>query len=176
MKCHQAITTIFSLACLAGCVAVPEYKQTATEATGAYLIPKVETSTLVSGAATVSLFDDPAVCGEPFPNLRHVFKISKGNPLISNLNADGAWVPANVKTNLSVMVLLDGGFCGMAFSFTPKQGQRYQLNIHGVRGKMLPFQPPSCEVSVAMIDSAGRKTGYPSDFQTTVCTPKSGNK
>ena len=166
-------TTIFSIviACLSGCVGVPEYKQNANNSNGAYIVPTLTTEKLLSGAATVDVINGPAVCGEKYPDPKRIFRLAQGNPLISSLNPEGAWVPSAVPINIVVLVLMDGVYCGQAFSFRPEHGGKYRLDIKG-KSSFSQYIPPTCEILVSKIDGAGKDLGPAPEFRPLACIEK----
>lgn len=157
---------------LTGCAAVPEYKQVSNDTNGAYIVPKINTLKLLSSAATVDVVSGPAVCGEKFPDPKRIFRLTQGNPLISSLNSDGAWIQSGMPINMVVMVLVDGFNCGQALAFLPEQGAKYRLDINGKSASSRNI-PPTCEVLISKIDSDGKDLGPAQGVKPLVCIDKS---
>jgi hypothetical protein len=172
MKNFSFVTTSLIIASLSGCVAVPEYKQIANDANGAYIVPRLTTVKLLAGATTVDVVNGRAVCGEKYPDPKRIFRLAQGNPLISSLNPDGAWVPSGMPINIVVMVMMDGFNCGQALAFLPEQGGKYRLDING-KSSFSQYTPPTCEILISKIDGAGKDLGPAPELRPLACIEKS---
>lgn len=167
------LITFLIIASLSGCVAVPEYKQIANDANGAYIVPRLTTVKLLAGAATVDVVNGPAVCGEKYPDRKRIFRLAQGNPLISSLNPDGAWVPAGMPINIVVMVLMDGFNCAQSLAFLPEHGAKYRLDINGKSSFSQYNPPPTCEILISKIDGTGKDLGPATELSSLACIEKS---
>ena len=172
MKAFSFLITVFVITGLCGCVAIPEYKQIANNSNGAYIVPSLTTLKLLAGAATVDVVDSPAICGEKYLDPKRIFRLAQGNPMISNLNQDGAWVPSSMPINLVVMVMMDGFNCGQAISFLPEQGGKYRLDISG-KSSFSKYIPPTCEILVSKIGATGQDLGPAPELRPLPCIEKS---
>ncbi|MHA7681574.1 hypothetical protein [Cupriavidus sp. PET2-C1] len=144
-------TSLFSLAAtiviLSGCATKTRYIEPNSAAPRARLSIDVQTVKLISGFATVDVVAGPSKCGQEYPDSKRAIVISRGNPLISNINAEGIWVNADQPIHLVTMMGMDGFSCGQALSFTPEAGGNYQLRAVG-QSSFNRYAAPTCKVQV----------------------------
>lgn len=129
MRSHIATVLLISLLS-AGCTPTPIYKEPIDLDGSARISLSLSDESLLAGIGIVGIVDGKIVCGEPLPNYRKMVVISKGNPLVKDLNRSGARVPAGQTITLSVSGLNDGfKGCGRIISFTPKSGGNYEIRM-----------------------------------------------
>lgn len=116
---------------IAGCsTPTPIYKEPTDIADTARLSLSLSDESLIAGIAIVGIVEGEIICGQPLPNYRKMIVISKGNPLVKDLNRNGALIPGGQKIVLSVSGLNDGfKGCGRTFSFTPKPNGNYEIGM-----------------------------------------------
>jgi hypothetical protein len=160
---------------LASCTPVPIYKPPADTAQAAQLRLAFKDRSLLSGVATIARTEGENICGEPLPNYQKMIVISKGNPLISNLNESGTYIPAGRKFTLVAMGLTDGGkTCGRVLSFVPKTGSRYEITATNPMGGTVGADP-GCAIQVVEVTDYNETNASPVrpvDFQYEECKPR----
>ena len=123
----------------------------------------------ISSVGKISLIDGPLMCAEIHKNPRKLFVLSHGNPLISDLNKDGAWVEAERKLIFHAMSIPNPkNICGRVASFTPKAGGKYVIHLD-------QSEDVSCSVNVSEIieNQNNERTRTPvADFQLESCVPR----
>lgn len=134
---------------LSGCATKARYIEPNTAAPRAQLSIGVQTVKLISGFATVDVVAGASKCGEAYPDSKRAIVISQGNPLISNINAEGIWVNADKPIHLVTMMGMDGFSCGQALSFTPEAGGNYELQAVG-QSSFSRYVAPTCKVQVVV--------------------------
>lgn len=159
-----------------GCTVAPTYRLPEDVQDRAFLTLSYSESSLIAGTVKVSKFQPPAICGKVHSNPETVFVLSRGNPLISNVNPDGVWIPANSKFSFVAISMRDGlPACGYSASFTPKADRAYKLKVlHGVRNSN--SEAGNCSVVVEEIISGNSDTkeSIPEEsFQLESCVQSS---
>ena len=157
---------------LGGCTPIPIYQQPPSGLARAFVKPVVTTEKIVAGAATVSATTGPATCGKEFPGLRKVLTVSHRNPLVSDLNSEGFWIPAGERFYFVAMVHVDGAFCGQAASFVPAANGSYAMKLHG-QSSYSRYEPATCSVEITKIDSTRQMAEEKVDpsFTLEACVP-----
>ena len=115
---------------LNACAPIPIYQPPSDTKNSAHIRLSFEDESILAGVATVSRIEGDIICGEPLPNLERMIVISKGNPLITNVNPTGTYIPAGKKFTFSAVGLNDGfKGCGRVVSFFPKKGRHYEIGL-----------------------------------------------
>lgn len=114
---------------LGGCAGIPLYKIPDGVTQRASIKLDYSEQSLLSGVLIVSHLDGLPVCGERIANQQKLFVSSRGNPLVSNVNAQGVQISAGEKFMFAATSLQDGWQppCSLMASFTPSSGQSYKL-------------------------------------------------
>ncbi len=115
---------------LTGCSQVPVYTAPDASIDRARLKLEFTDESLLAGSVRVVHTSRLAVCRESLPNPERLFIRSNGNPLISNLNKDGVWIPAGKTFSISVRSVVDARVpCDVNASFNPQPSGSYILKI-----------------------------------------------
>ena len=131
------------------CTPIPIYQPPANVSESAHIRLSLKDESLLSGVATISQIEGNIVCGEPLPNLKRLIVISKGNPLISNLNASGTYIPTGQKFTFSAIGLNDGfRGCGKIVSFVPQKTERYEITMANATDRSPSSAPVACPIQV----------------------------
>jgi hypothetical protein len=156
------IVTVLLISVLSsGCTPTPIYKEPMDLDHSARVSLSLSDESLISGIAIVGIVDGTIVCGEPLPNYRKMLVISKGNPLVKDLNRNGARVPAGQSITLSVSGLNDGfKGCGRLVSFTPKSGGNYEIGMANKTMRIpFPFANKVIECPIVIAETSQDEHG-----------------
>jgi len=179
---RQTLTAIaLSAISLTACTAIPVYQLPESTKAKAYLSFEYTENNFslnptifgkpfaISSVGKISLIDGPLMCAEIHKNPQKLFVISHGNPLISDLNKDGAWVEAERKLLFHAMSIPNPkNICGRVASFTPKAGEKYVIHLD-------QSEDVSCSVNVSKIidnQNTERTRAPVADFQLETCVPR----
>ena len=150
---------IAAVIALAGCTPIPIYKSAAGVDT-AHIALSFQDQSILAGVAMISRIEGKITCGEPLPNLQRMIVISKGNPLITDVNREGVHIPANKRFTLVATGLNDGfSACGRVISFLPNAGSRYEIAMTNTTVRQSGAAPAACPIGLVEVlpDDSGRK-------------------
>jgi len=119
---------------LAGCVSAPTYVLPDSVTDRAFLKVDHKDRSIISGALRVDRRTEPPACSNLFMNpafqgSEKVIMKSFGNPLITDINPDGAWIPAGERLMFSAIWMADSSHCTVTAAFTPEKNSHYVLGL-----------------------------------------------
>jgi len=156
---------------LAGCASIKEYEQAEPAIPRAFVKVRPEVSSLISSVSMISIVDEINYCGDPAVNLKRAYRRSDGNPLVTDLNIDGFWVPSGKRVPFSAVVLSDKGTCGVWASFLPEAGKTYEIRMKG-NGKVFDWETAECAFTVSRLIPEGSAESSEAGYRTEVCRPR----
>lgn len=140
------------------CTPIPIYQPPSDRVDRAHIKIDFQDESLLFGVAILYKVEKPILCGKPMKVERMVV-ISKGNPLISDQNPAGVYVPTGRRMTLSSMGLNDKNpACGRAFSFIPEAGKSYSLRVANNSDRYSGSKPCG-EVDLLQYQSSVRTDG-----------------
>lgn len=168
----HAAATLLLMVSLASCAPIPIYQPPTDTTQSAQLKLSLKDESRLLGVAIISRIEGDIICGEPLPNLQKMIVISKGNPLISNLNPSGVYIPAGRRFTLSAMGLNDGfRECGRIVSFVPKAGSRYEITLTNITTRTSDAPPTACPIGLVEV-TPGTSTKEPVETTYEQCRPR----
>ncbi len=150
MKIHHSLFSLLLFTALAGCATAPQYRIPEGTAQRASLKLHYSEQSLLAGVIKVSHVQRPILCGKPLQNPQTLFVASHGNPLVSNINAEGLQIPAGERFMVSAFSMQDGfPSCSRVASFVPRADEAYELRFahQGARGE-------TCSLEIVQMASA----------------------
>lgn len=153
---HLRMALVMAMvALLAGCglAARPPLYQSPPDTTGkAFLKLQYSHASILSGVGRVYRYEGSAAgpdCDKPLPGIQTLFVQSRGNPLVSDQNMEGIWIPAGARFYMQVRTLRDtAGICLQYPSFIPKNGASYVLHVAHVPHQSDDGQYVECDVGL----------------------------
>lgn len=134
---------------VAACTPIPIYQPPSDTSQSAHLKLSLKDQSLLAGVAIISQTEGEIDCGEPLPNVKKMIVIAKGNPLISDLNPSGTYIPAGRKFTFVAMGLNDGfRECGRIVSFVPKTGSNYEITLTNTTIRSPYSAPTVCPIEL----------------------------
>jgi hypothetical protein len=166
-----SVVSILALT-LTSCAAIPVYEPPTDLAQSAHLRLALKDQSLLAGVATIRHIDGDIICDQPLPNQKKMIVISKGNPLISDLNPSGTYIPAAGKKFTFMAMGLNDGFreCGRVVSFVPKAGNRYEITLVNAAMRGSNSQALACPVEI--VDVSRKENPVSVDVTYETCRPK----
>ncbi|MBB6578025.1 hypothetical protein HNP33_002093 [Comamonas odontotermitis] len=116
-----------------GCAIKERYVEPKSDEPRARLNTNIKTSNIISVVTVVDVVDGNVKCGEKYQGAKRAIAISRGNPMVEDINPDGLWVNADREINLVMLMANDGFACVHNAKFTPEAGGIYELKASGHR-------------------------------------------
>lgn len=174
-RLSRLLTTLLLAASLVSCSSIPIYQPPSDLSASAQLKLSFKDESFLTGIGQLSRTDGDIICKQKLPNYEKMIRISKGrisNPLVSNLNASGVYIPAGRKLTLSAMAVNDGfpPCNSRIISFVPKIGSIYQVNLTNTTVKLPVSAPAICEMELVEV-SPDLGTQEPVEVTYEKCIP-----
>jgi len=143
---QRAAVLLFPLLA-AGCVSAPTYVLPQDVADRAFLKVDHRDRSIISGALRVDRRTGPPACrnllmNPAFQGSEKLIMKSFGNPLITDVNPDGAWIPAGQKMIFSAIWMADSTHCTVTAAFTPEKDVHYVLGLETFSKDSKPYCQP----------------------------------
>lgn len=104
---------------------------------------------IIAAIGVVDRFQGPAACGQPLASQARVLRLSRGNPLVRDINRGGIAIPAGEKFSFLATLLIDSfAPCNFVSSFTPKAGATYELYLASRSLARVGEPPLACEAKL----------------------------
>ncbi|CAN7417832.1 hypothetical protein [Rhizobacter sp. LjRoot28] len=157
---------------LTACASQRPYEIPPTVTDRAHLQVEFAEESVLSGAVRVDRriaahSCDGALMNPLFVDSEQLVVVSKGNPLLSNLNLTGVWIPAGEKAVLAIMSLRDARSCSSVVAFDSVKDRRYALRVGA------PGAGAQCPLQLVQRSASGEDSSeIPVMLEQLACVPR----